>query len=273
MGVTTRISGGAVRSSNPVLTRLTPETHVGQPSGYGSPYEQAPAPVTYVPEADRMTIDDVVVRMVGLLALVGIAGGLTAFIVQDPVALAGVWITSAIVGLILGLILTFKRVISPPLVIAYAIVEGVFVGAVSKFYESRFDGIVIQAVLVTFGIFFVMAMLFKAKIIRNSPKFAKFMTAAVIGAMVLMVGNLIFYFAFGYSSPLRDGSPLAIGFSLVMIVLASLTFVLDFDLVEQGIRQGAPKSVAWAASFGMLVSLIWVYLEVLRLLSYLRGEE
>jgi uncharacterized YccA/Bax inhibitor family protein len=272
MGVTTRISGGAVRSSNPVLTRLTPETHVGQPSGYGSPYEQAPAPVTYVPEADRMTIDDVVVKMVGLLALVGIAGGLTAFIVQDPVALAGVWVTSAIVGLILGLILTFKRVISPPLVIAYAIVQGIFVGAVSKFFESRFDGIVIQAVLITFGIFFVMAMLFKAKIIRNSPKFAKFIGAAVIGAIVLMVGNLVLGL-FGYVSPLRDGSPIAILFSIAMIVLASLTFILDFDLVEKGIAQGAPKSVAWVASFGMLVSLIWVYLEVLRLLSYLRGEE
>jgi uncharacterized YccA/Bax inhibitor family protein len=261
-----------VRSSNPVLTRLKPETHVGQPSGYGSPYEQAPAPMTYVPEADRMTIDDVVVKLVGLLALVGIAGGLTAAIVPLE-SIGPVWIMSAIVGLVLGLVLTFKRVVSPPLIIAYAIVEGIFVGAISKAFNARFEGIVLQAALITFGIFFVMAMLFKAKIIRNSPKFAKFMTAAVIGAMVLMLGNVIFYFAFGYASPLRDGSPLAIGFSLVMIVLASLTFILDFDLVEQGIAQGAPKSLAWAASFGMLVSLIWVYIEVLRLLSYLRGEE
>jgi uncharacterized YccA/Bax inhibitor family protein len=260
-----------VRSSNPVLTRLTPETHVGQPSGYGSPYEQAPAPMTYVPEADRMTIDDVVVRMVGLLALVGISGGLTAAIVPFE-SLGPIWITSAIVGLVIGLIVSFKRIVSPPLIIAYAVIEGVFVGAVSKFYNEFFDGIVIQAVLITFGIFFFMAMLFKAKIIRNSPKFAKFIGAAVIGAIVLMVGNLILGL-FGYVSPLRDGSPIAILFSIAMIVLASLTFILDFDLVEKGIAQGAPKSVAWAASFGMLVSLIWVYLEVLRLLSYLRGEE
>jgi uncharacterized YccA/Bax inhibitor family protein len=227
--------------------------------------------MTYVPEADRMTIDDVVVRMVGLLALVGISGGITAAIVPLE-SIGPVWIMSAIVGLVIGLIVSFKRIASPPLIIAYAIVEGVFVGAVSKAYEYLFDGIVVQAVLATFGIFFVMAMLFKAKIIRNSPKFTKFITAAVIGAMVLMVGNLIMAL-FGYVSPLRDGSPLAIIFSIAMIVLASLTFILDFDMVEQGIAQGAPKSVAWVASFGMLVSLIWVYLEVLRLLSYLRGEE
>ena len=138
------------------------------------------------------------------------------------------------------------------------------------------DGIVLQAAVCTFGIFFVMAMLYKFRIIRNSPKFARGVVGAMIGILGVIVANWVLSL-FGVTTGLRgdqqgNGSWLAIGFSILVIVVASLTFILDFDLIEQSVAQGAPKAMAWTCAFGLLVGLIWVYLEVLRLLSYLRGR-
>lgn len=265
-----------MRSSNPVLTRLTPET----PTGYAAPagYQTSPSyqPPTAVDVTDRMTIDDVVVRTVTLLALTGISATATWILVKDPGALFGAMLAGAMIGLVLGLIITFKRITNPPLIIAYALVEGVFVGAISKFYETRFQGIVLTAVAATFGIFLVMSMLYKFRVIRNSPRFTRGLTAAVIGVFGVILVNFILSL-FGITTGLRgnaDGSVpwFAIVFSLVVIVIASLTFILDFDLIEQSVRHGAPRVVAWTCAFGLLVGLIWVYLEVLRLLSYFRGR-
>jgi uncharacterized YccA/Bax inhibitor family protein len=260
-----------VRSSNPVLTRLTPETQTQAP-GYGSPYQTYPGGGVVTPTEDRMTIDDVVVRTVGLLAITAISGAAVAFLVKDPGTLATFWIGGAIVGLILGLIISFKRIVSAPLIFAYAVVEGAFLGAVSKFYEDLADGIVLQAAIATFGIFFLMAALYKARVIRATPKFARGVIGAMIGVFAIIIVNWVLSL-FGVDTHLRDGSGLAIIFSLVIIVIAALTFILDFDLVEQSVAQGAPKQFAWFAAFGILVGLIWVYLEVLRLLSYLRGRD
>jgi uncharacterized YccA/Bax inhibitor family protein len=224
-----------------------------------------------VAEADRMTIDDVVVKTVALLGLTALSGLATAFLPLSPGALWGAIAIGAIVGLVLGLIVSFKRVTSPPLIVAYAIAEGVFVGGISKIYNAAWDGIVVQAALATFGIFFVMAALYKTRIIRNSPRFTRIVMGALLGVLGLIVVNLIFAL-FGVNLHLRDGSGLAIVFSLVVIVVAALTFVLDFDMIEQAAAQGAPKQTAWLCAFGLLVGLIWVYLEVLRLLSYLRGR-
>jgi uncharacterized YccA/Bax inhibitor family protein len=270
-----------VRSSNPVLTRLTPETQSGYAppqAGYRpSPSYQSPV-VTGV--TDRMTIDDVVVRTVALLAVTGIAGALAWVLTPEPPdpALFGVWIVAAMIGLVLGLVISFKRITNPALIFAYAAVEGVFVGAVSKTYEAFASGIVVQAVVGTFGIFLLMTVLYKFRVIRSSPKFAKRLTAIVIGILLVYLVSFVLSF-FGVQNPLfarnadGTGSLLAILFSLAVIVIASLTFILDFDLIEQSVAQGAPKEVAWTCAFGLLVGLIWVYLEVLRLLSYLRGRD
>jgi uncharacterized YccA/Bax inhibitor family protein len=267
-----------VRSSNPVLTRLTPETQSGYapaPSGYSSaPSYQSP--VAYA-ATDRMTIDDVVVRTVALLAATGVAGAFAWVLVPDNL-LGPVWILSALIGLVLGLVISFKRITSPPLLFTYALVEGVFVGAISKAYNYFASGIVIQAVAATFGIFLIMAALYKFRVIRSTPRFARILTGAVIGVLAVALVSLVLSF-FNITSPLYartadgKGTWLAIGFSLVVIVIASLTFILDFDLIEQSVAQGAPKEVAWTCAFGLLVGLIWVYLEVLRLLSYLRGRD
>jgi uncharacterized YccA/Bax inhibitor family protein len=260
-----------VRSSNPVLTRLTPETQTGYRSttGYAQQTDYYSSPVVTAGN-DRLTIDDVVIRTVGLLALTGISGFLAVFLI--PQSLAGpAFIGAALIGLVLGLIISFKRITSPPLILTYAVVEGVFVGMVSKFFETAYSGIVVQAVAGTFGIFLIMTALYKFRVIRATPKFARGLMAAVFGVFGIILVNWVLSM-FGINTGLRDGSGLAIGFSIVVIVIASLTFILDFDLIEQSIQQGAPKRMAWTCAFGLLVGLIWVYLEVLRLLSYLRGR-
>ena len=117
-----------------------------------------------------------------------------------------------------------------------------------------------------------MTMLYKAKIIRATPKFVKGMIAAMAGLFAVMLINLVLAL-FGVNTGLRDGSPLAIGFSLVCIVVASLSFVLSFKEIEDGVRMGLPQRYSWTAAFGILVSLVWLYLEILRLLSYFQGDD
>ncbi|NLU79375.1 Bax inhibitor-1/YccA family protein [Micromonospora sp. HNM0581] len=277
-----------MKTSNPVLARLGQaaerERAAGYaPSGpYGQPgypqqvppqagYPGAPGFPSAPPAATTMSIDDVVVKTVTLLAIVGVAAAAAWALVPD--ALLGVaWIGAAVVGLVLGMIISFSRMANPALVVAYAVVEGVLVGAVSKFFESLYDGIVLQAVTATFGVFFVMAMLYKARVIRATPKFVKGMIAVMAGLFAVMMINLVLAL-FGVNTGLRDGSPLAIGFSIVCIVVASLSFVLSFKEVEDGVRMGLPQRYSWVAAFGILVSLIWLYIEMLRLLSYFQGDD
>jgi uncharacterized YccA/Bax inhibitor family protein len=266
-----------VRSHNPVLTRLTPETHTGyrEPVSYGQETAGYPSSVVAPAETDRMTIDDVVVRTVGLLALTGISGAVAWFSVGTllPAESAlGLAFGAAMVGLVLGLIISFKRVTNPALIAVYAVVEGVFVGVVSRFFEERFPGIVLQAVAATFGIFLIMALLYTSRVIRATPRFTRIIVGAVIGVFSLMLINLVLSL-FGVSTGLREGGAIGIIFSLVCIVVASLTFVLDFAQIEEGVKQGMPKRYAWSCAFGILVGLIWLYLEILRLLSYLRGDD
>ncbi len=264
-----------MRSSNPVLNRLTPETQTppppgyGAPAGYGSPYQTMPPPM--VAQQDRMTVDDVVVKTVGLLGLVALTGALTAALVPIGPTLFMLWMGAMIVGLILGLVIAFKQIASPPVLMTYAAVEGVFLGAVSKYYETAFQGIVVQAVVATFAIFFVMAGLYKAKVIRATPKFVRVVTGALIAAVVVVLARFVLDL-FVPGNMLSDGGPIAILISLGIIVIGALTFILDFDLVERSVAAGAPKQMAWVCAFGILVGLIWVYLEVLRLLSYLRSD-
>jgi uncharacterized YccA/Bax inhibitor family protein len=259
-----------MRSSNPVLTRLN---QPGQPQGYGAPGSIYPSPVVETAGTGPMTIDDVVVRTVGLVALTAISAGIAWWLV--PASLTGpVWIGAAVVGLVIGLIVSFRRITNPPLILAYAVIEGVFVGMFSRVFENVYPGIVLQASIGTFGIFLVMSALYKFRVIRNTPRFSRGVIGAMTGIFVLILANFVLSL-FNVHTGLRgnvDGSvsPLAIIFSLVVIVVASLTFILDFDLIEQSVRMGAPRQMAWTCAFGLLVGLIWVYLEVVRLLGYMR---
>ncbi|GAA4577826.1 Bax inhibitor-1/YccA family protein [Micromonospora coerulea] len=278
-----------MKTSNPVLARLGQAAQRERAAGYAQPgpYGQPGYPQQYAPYQQQyptgvgypaapptvtpMTLDDVVVKTVMLLGILGASAAAAWVLVPD--ALVGVaWIGAAVVGLVLGMIISFSRMANPALVVAYSIVEGVFVGMVSKAFESLYDGIVLQAVTATFGVFFLMAVLYKARVIRATPKFVKGMIAVMAGLFAVMLINLVLAL-FGVNTGLRDGSPLAIGFSLVCIVVASLSFVLSFHEVEEGVRMGLPQRYSWIAAFGILVSLVWLYLEILRLLSYFQGDD
>ena len=267
-----------MKSSNPVLSRLgqaaererTAGYGPGYAPGYGEPYPTGPGYPVAPAATQPMTMDDVVVKTVTLLGITGISAVLAWNVIPDAL-LGAAWIGAAVVGLVLGLIISFSRMANPVLVIAYAVVEGAFVGLVSKTFESFYHGIVLQAVVATFGVFFLMAFLYKSRVIRATPRFTRGLIAAMAGLFALMLINFVLAL-FGVHTGLRSNGAIGIIFSLVCIVVAALSFILDFDQVEQGVRMGLPQRYSWTAAFGMLVGLIWLYLEILRLLSYLQGS-
>jgi uncharacterized YccA/Bax inhibitor family protein len=179
------------------------------------------------------------------------------------------WIGAAIVGVVLGLAITLARLTNPLLICAYAVVEGVFVGMVSKFYESAFSGIILQAAVGTFGVFLIMAVLYRFQVIRATPRFIRGVIGATFGIFAIILVNWLLAIL-GVDTGLRNGSGLAIVFSLVVITVAALNFILDFNLIEQAVQTGAPRQFAWLCAVAILIGLIWVYIEILRLLSYLR---
>jgi uncharacterized YccA/Bax inhibitor family protein len=278
-----------VKTSNPVLARLgqaaereraagyAPAGPTGQPGygqpGYGTPYPTGETIPAAPPAVRPMTIDDVVMKTVALLAIVGVSAAAGWILVPDAL-LGPAWIGAAIIGLGLGLVISFSRMANPALIVAYAVVEGVFVGLVSKFFEviAGFEGIVLQAVVATFGVFFLMAILYRARVIRATPRFTRILIASIAGLFAVMLINLVLAL-FGVNTGLRDNGAIGIIFSLVCIVVASLSFILSFHEVEEGVRMGLPQRYSWVAAFGILVSLIWLYLEVLRLLSFLQGDD
>ncbi|ASW53680.1 Bax inhibitor-1/YccA family protein [Plantactinospora sp. KBS50] len=283
-----------MKTTNPVLARFGQNAVQERSTGYapGAGYQQpaygqgypgaghpetagypGPAYPASPVGARTMTIDDVVVKTVTLLALLA-ASAAAAWVLVPDALLGAAWIGAAIIGLVLGLIVSFSRVANPALVVAYAVVEGVFVGMVSKFFTSvlGYQGIVLQAVVATFAVFFAMAMLYKARVVRATPRFTRIVIAAMGGLFVAMLLNFVLAL-FGVDTGLRSGGPIAIGFSLVCIVVAALSFVLNFAQIEEGIRAGLPERYSWTAAFGILVGLVWLYLEVLRLLSYFQGDD
>jgi uncharacterized YccA/Bax inhibitor family protein len=267
-----------VRTSNPLLTRLSADAAreratAAQPYPGADPYRNPTAEdvLGTATRARPMTVDDVVVRTIGLLALVVVSAGAVWALMPAESALA-LALPAAMIGLVLGLVISFARITNPLLIGAYAVVEGVFVGGVSQYFNGRFDGIVLQAVAATVGVFLLMAFLYKSGTIRATPKFVRFMFGALVGAAAVIVVNLVITLITNEPTILRDGGPIAIIVSLVFIVIAALSFILSFHEVEEGVRLGLPERYAWACAFGILVSLIWLYLEVLRLLSYFASD-
>jgi uncharacterized YccA/Bax inhibitor family protein len=216
----------------------------------------------------RLTLDDVVNKtglLLGLLAITG-AGAWVLDAGMGVVMLAG------LVGFVLAMVNIFKRQVSPGLVIAYAAVEGVFVGGVSKVYETAFSGIVIQAVMGTALCFGGVLMAYKSGRLKATARFAKMVVGGFIGLFGLLIVNLLVdvFDGSGDGFGLRSGGAAAILFSIAFIAVGSLTFVLDFDQAEQMVAAGVPERESWRISFGLVVGLVWLYLEVLRLISYFR---
>jgi uncharacterized YccA/Bax inhibitor family protein len=216
-----------------------------------------------------MTIDDVVTKTGVTLAVLVATGVLTY--------LSGLWalaLPAALIGFVLALVVIFKKVVSPPLILAYAAVEGVFLGGISGVIGTAVGnpGIILQAITGTALVFGGMLVVYKTGAVKVTPRFTKWLIGAMIGVVGLMLVNLIAGFFTEGGLGLRDGGPLAIVFSLVCIGIAAFSFLLDFDAADEAIRSGAPEKTAWYIAFGLTVTLVWLYLEILRLLSYFQGD-
>jgi uncharacterized YccA/Bax inhibitor family protein len=220
-----------------------------------------------------MTVDDVVIKT-GITLAVLIATGVATY-------LSGLWglaLPAALIGFVLAMVVIFKKLVSPPLILAYAAVEGVFLGGISGVigqYVQRATGsssIVLEAITGTVLVFAGMLVVYKTGAVRVTPRFTKWITGALIGVVGLMIVNLIANFFIPGGLHLRDGGPLAIVFSLVVIGNAAFSLLLDFDAADEAIRAGAPERTAWYIAFGLTVTLVWLYLEILRLLSYFQND-
>jgi uncharacterized YccA/Bax inhibitor family protein len=176
----------------------------------------------------------------------------------------------AIGGFIVAMVTVFKKEWSPITAPIYALLEGLFLGGISSFFEAQFPGIVVQAVFLTFGVMFALLLAYQSGVIKATPAFKKGIIAATGGIFLFYLASFILGF-FGINMGFVHGSSmLGIGFSLVVVVIAALNLVLDFDFIEQASKSGAPKFMEWYAAFGLLVTLIWLYIEILRLLSKLQ---
>ena len=244
----------------------------------------------YAPYADQqagvsrpLTIDDVVTKTGITLAVLSAVAVVSYFMVEANQALAAPFtFIGAFGGLALVLIATFRRKQdSPAIVLTYAALEGLFLGAFS-FLLAHFSvsstnaGVMIgQAILGTLGVFVGMLVVYKTGAIRVTPKFTRMLVASMFGVLALMLGNLVlgmFGVGHGEGMGLRSGGPLAIIFSLVCIGIAAFSFLIDFDAADQMIRAGAPEKAAWGIALGLTVTLVWLYIEILRLLSYLQND-
>ena len=223
----------------------------------------------------RMTIEGTTNKAFALLVL----ALLTASYTWQMVRTAGMesayplMIGGAISGFVIALILVFKSEWSAFLAPVYALAEGLFLGGISSYFETLFPGIAVQAVSLTVAAMATMLFLYKARVIQVTEKFRSimFVATASIGVVYLITFVLSF---FGVRIPYIHGSGLiGIGFSLVVVGIAAFSLILDFDFIESGAANGAPKYMEWYGAFALMVTLVWLYLEILRLLSKLRSSD
>ena len=255
-------------SSNPFFTRSEP---LVRPSGvdYRTTSVDVASRVYTTPQ--RLTMEDILMKTAILLGIIFVTGAFAWVLNAGP----GIVALSGIVGFVLAMVNIFKKQISPPLVLAYAAFEGVFLGAISHAYESRFQGgITAQAAVGTAAVFTAVLVGYRSGRLRATPKFTKMVSVAFIGLFVLLLVNLLASaIGGGDGLGLRSGGPIAILFSLAFIAVGSMTFVLDFDQADKMVASGVDSREAWRVSFGLVVGLVWLYLEVLRLLSYIQGRD
>jgi uncharacterized YccA/Bax inhibitor family protein len=286
-----------MRSSNPVFARsegfngqtTTRSTSGISYPGYDAPpapaYGQgggydAPPPTTQAPAGTGpMTIDTVVQKTGLTLGTTIVVAALTWFLtgpIDSDAAIGSLYALSmfgALTGFALAMVNSFKKVVSPGLVLAYAAVEGVFVGAFSKALEARFgDGLVFGAVLGTFAAVAGTLAAYKFFNIQVGDKFRKWTVAALFGFVAVSLFDFVLSF-FGSAIGFNGFGTLGLVMSFIGLGLGVLMLILDFDFVERGIAAGLPERESWRAAFGLTVTIIWIYIELLRILAILRGND
>ena len=240
----------SLRSGNPVLSKKTFDNTISV--------------------SEKMTIEGTVNKTgVSLLILVGT--GYLTFDTLNPILLIG----CGIGGFIFALITIFKKEWAPITVPIYAALQGAMLGGISYMYNYLYDGIVTNAILLTVGILVSLLIAYRSGYIKATENFKLGIFAATGGiAIVYLVNFIMGFFGTGIGvMNINNASPLSIGFSIVVVIIAALNLVLDFDFIEEGAEKGAPKYMEWYGAFGLLVTLIWLYLEILRLLAKLNSRK
>ena len=258
-----------MQSTNPVFQRSETLARASQQGvGFRTPPPSVDEVAALYNTPQRMTLDDVIVKTGMLLAVVVGVGAASWFL---GVSL-GVAALAGLVGFGLAMVNIFKKQVSVPLVLAYAATQGVFLGAISAGYEGAYSGIVVQAVVGTAAVFGAVLLGYRSGRLRATPKFTKVVTFGLVGMVAVLLLNLIAG-AFTSGDPLGINSgPVGILFTLGLITFGALTFVLDFDQADQMVAAGVPEQESWRVAFGLVVGLVFLYLNILRLLSYLQSD-
>jgi uncharacterized YccA/Bax inhibitor family protein len=220
---------------------------------------------------ETMTVQGAVNKTAILLALTVLAAAYTwNMVMKGQPSAANTWmIGGAIGGFVIAIVTTFKKAWSPVTAPLYAVVEGLFIGAVSCIFERQLPGIVTQAVMLTFGTLAALLAAYSTGIIRASSGFRRGVIAATGGVALVYLASIVLSFFHIQIPGIFGNGLIGIGFSVVVVIIAAMNLVLDFDMIESGAQMGAPKYMEWYAGFGLLVTLVWLYLEILRLLSKL----
>ncbi|MFF0852417.1 Bax inhibitor-1/YccA family protein [Streptomyces sp. NPDC003280] len=281
-----------MRSSNPVFSRRGFSRDNGYAgfntaaqAGYaqGNPYAQNPyaqqdlqqgAPPQAPAATGRMTMDDVVTRSAITLGTVAVGAALAWILLPVSTTSYGLAFGAAIVAMVLALVQSFKRTPSPALILGYAAFEGIFLGVISEMYNSRWSGAPFQAVLGTVAVSAATLLVYKAGWIRVTARYARIGMAIAMAFIVVMAVNLLLV-AFGVAEDggLRSFGPLGAIVGIIAIVLGAFFLTLDFKQIEDGIAYGAPRSESWLAAFGLTLTLVWIYVEMLRLVAIFSSND
>jgi uncharacterized YccA/Bax inhibitor family protein len=268
----------AFKSSNPALNDKAFERAFETDAGWASGTQAASPPSVDTPRVtviDAMTVNGTIWATAALLVLV-IAGGVYGWnavdVSADSVSFPTWMFPVSLLAFGVAILTCFKPHLARFTAPVYSLLQGAFLGAISGVYNTAYDGIVLQAVSLTIGVFAVMLFLFATRIIKVTEKLRMGIIAATGAILLVYIVNLVLSL-FGASVPfLHDSSPLGILISLVIVGVAAFNLLLDFDFVERGVAAGAPRNMEWYAAFGLTVTIIWLYLELLRLLGKLQGR-
>jgi uncharacterized YccA/Bax inhibitor family protein len=276
-------------NSNPAFNRLEKDAKTGY-AGFGSQPQFAPPaqrgadptperlqqmydrPAAGPVQTRRVTTDDVIMKALGLFAVVLVVGVVGWSVASSNPGLGLALLLGGMFGtLILGFVIAFKKTLSVPLIVTYAVLEGLFVGSVSEVFNKIYPGIVAQAVLATLATFAGMLLAYKTGLIKVTDKFRRIVTMMIFGYAIFALVNFGYAVISGTMYGFGGTGIIGIGISVFAVGLASMTLALDFDAIDYAVRTGAPQKYSWLLAHGLIVTIVWLYIEFLRLLGRLRS--
>lgn len=256
-------------------TGSTGQSGAGYPAQTGTPGNMSPdqlsqmyqQPSATAADTGRMTFGSVINRT-SLVFLMIVAGAVFGWTFANPVNNGGIYFVAVAVGFVFGLINAFKREPSPAMISIYAVAQGVFLGGISALFETRWPGIVFQAVVATLSVFAVVLALYRSGKVRATPKMTRIVMIAMVSYLLFSVINFVLMItgAIDGMFGLRSGW-LGIVIGLLAVLMASYSLVMDFTMIEEGVRAGAPERYSWTAAFGLAATMVWLYIEILRILA------